>query len=68
MSITPFMSITVEVRNIYGTLKAYPVCDRAKAFARIAGSTTLTHSVLTTIEALGYEIISTANADWRNAA
>ena len=62
------MTVTVEVRSIYGQLKVYPICPRAKLFAEIAGSKTLTHSTLCKIEALGYEIISIANADYRLAA
>lgn len=61
-------TITIEVRNVYGVLKAYPVCSHARLFARIAGTSTLTQSVLRHIEDLGYEIISLANADYRQVA
>jgi formate-dependent phosphoribosylglycinamide formyltransferase (GAR transformylase) len=64
----PAMQITIEVRNVYGTPKVYPVCDRAKAFAKIAGTNTLTHAALCQIEALGYLIVPTANTDWKSAA
>ena len=62
------MTITVEVKSVYGQLKVYPVCSGAKLFAEIAGSKTLTHATLSKVEALGYEIISMANADYRKAA
>ena len=65
MSLTPVNAIQVEVRQIYGTTKVYPLCETAKAFARIAGTTTLTIDALRNIERIGFEIISQANADWR---
>lgn len=58
-------SIEIEVRSIYGVTKAYPVCDRAKLFADLAGTKTLTGAALRTIERMGFEIVSRANADWR---
>ena len=61
-------TITVEVRTVYGVPKVYPACERSKLFARVAGTTTLTRAALEAIQALGYEIVSTANADWRRAA
>jgi hypothetical protein len=62
-------SIQVEVKNIYGVLKIYPVCGAAKIFASIAGTKTLTSRNVKQIEELGYKIenISTAS-DWRVAA
>jgi hypothetical protein len=50
------MKITVEVRDVYGTTKYYPMCDRAKFFASIAETKTLTPHALEKIKALGYEI------------
>lgn len=49
-------TITIQIRNVYGKLKAYPVCNRAEAFARIAGSKTLTLSTLCEIRNMGYDI------------
>ena len=48
--------ITVQVRDVYGTEKVYPICDDAKRFAAIAGTTTLTKRVLRCVETLGYRI------------
>lgn len=48
--------ITVEVRSVYGRDTIYPVCEAAKAFASIAGTTTLTVPVLKQIMGLGYEV------------
>ena len=52
----PSLLITVEVRSVYGRDTIYPVCDAAKAFASIAGTTTLTVPVLKQIMFLGYEV------------
>jgi len=59
-------SIIVEVRHVYGERKVYPHCDKAKHFAHIAGTKTLTPGVCETIERLGYRI-ETESVEWRNA-
>lgn len=46
--------ITVQVKNVYGEDKVYPVCEKAKLFAEIAGTKTLTESTLKKIKQLGY--------------
>ena len=48
--------ITVEVRSVYGRDAIYPVCDKAAAFAAIAGTTTITPDALRHIRALGYAV------------
>lgn len=48
--------IQVQIRDVYGTPKAYPVCDKAKLFAKLANTTTLTHDARQIILALGYNI------------
>ena len=53
----PSLLITVEVRSVYGRDTIYPADDAARAFARIAGTTTLTVPVLKEIIGLGYEIV-----------
>jgi len=50
------MKITINIREVYGVAKAYPVCDKAKLFARIAGTTTLTSQTLALVAKLGYEV------------
>lgn len=62
------MEIIVEVKSVYGVNKVYPVCTNAQIFAQIAGSKTLTHSVLCKIERLGYTIVAGANANWKECA
>jgi len=48
--------IAVMVRDVYGRRTVYPVCWRAKIFAQIAGSKTLTPQVVSLIKDLGYLI------------
>jgi hypothetical protein len=48
--------IKVEVKDVYGTLKYYPLCEKAQLFADIAGTKTLTVETIKKIEALGYSI------------
>jgi hypothetical protein len=50
------MLIEVEVRDVYGQPKYYPVCDKAKLFAEIAGMKTLPPDILKKIEMLGYRV------------
>jgi hypothetical protein len=50
-------TIEVEVKDVYGTVKYYPMCHRAKLFADIAGTKTLPQQVLKKIEKLGYSIM-----------
>jgi len=49
--------ITLEIRSVFGTKKAYPICNDAKLFAALVGQTTLTKDNVKKIEALGYQII-----------
>ena len=50
------MIIKVEIKDVYGSRVVYPACEAAKAFARIAGTKTLTPATLREIESLGYAI------------
>ena len=50
------LAITVRVRTIYGNRVVYPVCDKAKIFAQLAGHSTLTSATLDGIRRLGYLI------------
>lgn len=50
------MEIQVLVREVYGQIKFYPKCDKAKVFASIAGTTTLTEATLRKVMQLGYEV------------
>jgi hypothetical protein len=48
------MELVVEIKNVYGVEQVYPVCNKAKLFASIAGTKTLTHKVMIDIASLGY--------------
>ena len=48
--------IKIRLDKNYGVETAYPVCDGAKLFAKIAGTKTLTHNTLRDVASLGYEI------------
>jgi hypothetical protein len=50
------MKIQIEMKEVYGETKVYPVCGKAKLFAQIAGTKTLTRPVLEDIERLGYQL------------
>ena len=48
--------ITIEIKDVFGVLKFYPVCEDALIFASIAGTKTLSEVNLRRILELGYEI------------
>ena len=52
------MEIKVKLKNVYGQDLVYPACSKAKLFAQIAGTTTLTPETLSKIMFLGYEVIN----------
>lgn len=62
------MKITIQLRGVYGRTKAYPLCDKAKAFASIAGTSTLTRNTLRNIDALGYGFINQAITTTENVS
>lgn len=50
------MFITILIKSAYGRDLYYPMDDKAKIFAKLAGGSTLTQGALEDIQALGYEI------------
>jgi len=50
------MEIVIEIKNVYGVEKFYPICDKAKLFASIAGTKTLAPSVLVSVSKLGFTV------------
>lgn len=50
------LTIHVRVMDVYGRQVVYPVCDKAKVFAAIAGTTSLTETTLKCIRKLGHDI------------
>lgn len=53
---TDMKSITVQVRDVYGVAKIYPVCETAQLFAALTGGKTLRPQDLEIIKRLGYTI------------
>jgi hypothetical protein len=51
------MEIQVRIVTQYGNKRIQPVCETAKRFARIAGTSTLTAEAINEIKALGYRVI-----------
>jgi hypothetical protein len=49
-------NITVEIKDVYGVAKVYPICETAKLFADIAGTKTLLPEDIKRIQMLGYEV------------
>ena len=50
------MEIQVLAKDVFGHIKFYPKCDKARTFASIAGTTTLTEQTLRKVMQLGYEV------------
>ena len=48
--------LIVQIKNIYGVQRVYPVCEKSKSFSRIAGLKTLQQSTIDEIKKLGYKI------------
>jgi len=48
--------ITLLRKEQYGRAVYYPVCDKAKMFADIAGTKTITKETVRHIKVLGYKI------------
>ena len=46
--------LELEVREVYGCPKIYPVCETAKKFAQITNTRTLSFDVLRSINDLGF--------------
>jgi len=61
-------SIRISIKSVYGEDKIYPACEKAQAFADIAGTKTLTEQTLRGIRKLGYEIVIQSPAGLRIAA
>jgi histone H3/H4 len=50
------MQISVEIKQVYGKEVIYPICDRAKAFARLVKQKTLTREDIACIREIGFII------------
>lgn len=54
--------IEVIIEPQYGKWVYYPSCEKAKAFAAIAGTKTLTDATLVQVKKLGFEIKASAKS------
>jgi hypothetical protein len=50
------MKLIVEIKNVYGVPRVYPVCVKSHSFARIAGLKTLSPEVIEEIKKMGYKL------------
>ena len=56
--------VTIEVKDVYGKQMFYPVCDKAKVFADLAGTKSLTEGAIKQIMKLGYKINTTQRTNF----
>lgn len=50
------LTLTIKARDVYGVKTYYPADDTARAFARIAGTKTLTLATIREAQKLGYHV------------
>jgi hypothetical protein len=48
--------ITIQIKDVYGQEKYYPMCEDSKVFARMVGTSQLTPNTIQLIKKLGYEV------------
>ena len=58
------MTLTIEIKNVYGNNLIYQICNNAKIFTRLMGKKTFHNYELKEIEKLGYKIKVKTNNDW----
>ena len=51
------LTITIELKNVYGVERIKPVDANADLFCRLLGQSTLTTENIKVIKALGYEVL-----------
>lgn len=51
------MTITIQIKEVYGLPVAYPVDDNARIFASMVGNKTLTLKTIKYIRQLGYNVV-----------
>lgn len=50
------MNIKVQIKQNYGVDTVYPLCEKGRVFARIAGTKTLTEQTIKLMKQLGYTL------------
>jgi|3_EtaG_2_1085321.scaffolds.fasta_scaffold292677_1 hypothetical protein len=48
--------ITVQIKNVWGQERIYPICEKGKIFSSISGSACLSRFAIESIKKLGFEI------------
>ncbi len=51
------MQLALNIKSVYGKELIYPVCNGAKALARIAGTKTLSRNNIEDAKALGHTFV-----------
>ena len=49
-------TIQVEVKNVYGTERIYPLCDNAKRFAQLTNTKTFNREIISIIKQIGIQV------------
>ena len=52
------LTITIQVDKAYGGFLFYPICEKAKTFAKLTKTKTLSYDAIKHIKELGYEVVS----------
>lgn len=55
------MTVIIKIKSVYGQDKVYPLCETGKAFARIAGTKTLTEQTIHEMKAIGVKFVQEIN-------
>ena len=46
-------TIKVEIKNVYGTERIYPICENAKRFAMLTNTKTFNRAIIAIIKQIG---------------
>ena len=49
-------TLQITLREVYGQIKAYPVCDQARRIAALAGTKTLTLDAIRIAQEMGFQL------------
>jgi proline racemase len=52
------LTITIQVDKAYGGFLFYPICEKAKTFAKLTKTKTLSYDAIKHIKELSYEVVS----------
>ena len=49
-------TIKVEIKNVYGTERIYPICENAKRFAMLTNTKTFNRAIISIIKQIGIQV------------